>query len=85
MNVQIPRKMDALGTSYMYVNLMEIKGTTRGLNGIFLPLVMNPLCPLKYYDRSTTVPWFAMAIITHLYGKKHSGGSVMLLDPWMSP
>ncbi len=25
----------------------NIKGTTRGLSGVFLPLVMNPLCPLK--------------------------------------
>ncbi len=33
------------------------KGTTRGLSGVFLPLVMNPLCPLKYYDRSITTPW----------------------------
>ena len=42
------------------------KGTTRGLSGVFLPLVMNPLWPLKYYDRSIISPWsFAMAIITH--------------------
>ncbi len=24
-----------------------VKGTTRGLGGVFLPLVMNPLCPLN--------------------------------------
>ncbi len=62
-----------------------IKGTTRGLSGVFLPLVMNPRCPLKYYDRSITSPWFAIANVTHLYGKNHSGCCVMLLDPWMSP
>ncbi len=32
--------------------LGHFKGTTRGLSGVFLRLVMNPLCPLKYYDRS---------------------------------
>ncbi len=28
--------------------------------------------------------WFAMANITHLYGKNRSGGCVMLLDPLMT-
>ncbi len=37
----------------------DIKGTTRGLSGVFLPLVMNPLCPLKYYD-----------LISYLYQKQ---------------
>ncbi len=27
---------------------ISVKGTTRGLSGVFLPMVMNPLCPLKY-------------------------------------
>ncbi len=35
----------------------HFKGTTRGLSGVFLPLAMNPLCHLKYYDRSITSPW----------------------------
>ncbi len=39
------------------VHIDIIKGTTRGLRGVFLPLVMNPLCPLKYYDRSITCSW----------------------------
>ncbi len=75
---------------------LDFKGTTRGLSGVFLPLVMNPLCPLKYYDRSITSPWslfgvvsmglwFAMLNITPFYGKNRSECSVMLLDPWMSP
>ncbi len=34
-----------------------IKKTTRGLSGVCLLLVMNPLCPLRYYDRSITCPW----------------------------
>ncbi len=52
------------------------KGTTGGLSGVFLPLVMNPLSPLKYY---------VMANITPFCGKNCSGGSAMLLGPWMSP
>ena len=59
-------------------NILILKGTTRGLSGVFLPLVMNPLCPLKYYDRS-------MVNITHLYGKNRSGGSVMLAGPLVVP
>ena len=73
--------IDSILTSpYSITACNFFKGTTRGLSGVFLPLVMNPLCPLKYYDR-----WFAMANITPFYGKNRSGGSVMLLDPWMSP
>ena len=45
-----------------------LKGTTRGLSGVFLSLAMNPLCPLKYYDRSiwskvVGLPW----TIYHLF------------------
>ncbi len=36
---------------------LPLKGTTRGLSGVFLPLVMNPLCSLKYYDRYNTLLW----------------------------
>ena len=81
------------------INDSSLKGTTRGLSGIFLPLVMNPLCPLKYYDRSTTSPWSLKGNITlhvhwlmvcHgqyntlLWGEP-SRGLRNVLDPWMSP
>ncbi len=65
--------------------IKSFKGTTRGLSGVFLPLAMNPLCPLKYYARSITSTWFPLANITPFYGKNRLGGSVMLLDPWLSP
>ena len=37
--------MNQMNKSFFHVFLL--KGTTRGLSGVFLPLVMNPLCLLK--------------------------------------
>ncbi len=42
----------------------NLKGTIRGLSGVFLPLVMKPLCPLKYYDRSITSPWSLLGVVS---------------------
>ncbi len=40
--------VSATGSPVSKVHLSIFKGTTRGLSGVFLPLVMNPLRPLKY-------------------------------------
>ena len=65
--------------------IVDLKGISPGPKSEFLHLVKGHLCPLKFLDLSIINPWFAMANITHLSGKNRSGGSVMLLDPWMSP
>ena len=35
---------------------MTLKGTSMGLSGVFLPLVMNPLGRLKYQDQPIIDP-----------------------------
>ena len=47
-----------LGGKQLSSRVFTIKGTTRVLSGVFLPLVMKPLCPLKYYDRSITSQYY---------------------------
>ncbi len=57
------RKMDTSFALHQNVPVL-LKGTTRGLSGVFLPLVMNPLCLLKYYDRSITNPWSLPGVVS---------------------
>ena len=41
-----------MGQMYLdsFLNRCELKGTSRGLSGMFQPLVIYPLCRLKYFD-----------------------------------
>ncbi len=41
--------------AFLFLFGIEFKGTTRGLSGVFLPLVMNPSCPLLWEE---SVRWF---------------------------
>ncbi len=42
---------------------VTFKETTMSLSGVFIPLVMNPLGRLKYYDWSITNPWSMLGVV----------------------
>ncbi len=50
---------------FLPLALSLVKGTTRGMSGVYLPLVMNPLCSLKgYHARSITCLWWDCCSVT---------------------
>ena len=66
------------------------KLSLRGQPGVWMAnsyRIWCPPCPLKilWLDYKSMCQWLAMGNITQFYSKNRSWGSVMLLDPWMSP
>ena len=61
----VPNKHHCLGRWWLALQTPTsgLKGTTRVLSGVFLPLVMKTLCPRKYYDRSFTNPWSLLGVV----------------------
>ena len=53
-----------------------------GIDELHLSLTQRWWGPLPYWSMGQ---WLATVDITHFYSKNHSCGSVMVLDPWMSP
>ena len=63
----------------------HLKATRGGGSIMDFSALFNKAVLLSYAFTSLEGAWLPMANITHLYGKNRSGGSVILLDPWMSP